>query len=165
MTRFPPIDVRHPVAGDIVTDQVNVAGFLNIGDSVAIISIRAEDDSELASTTVRSLDFGSGDFGVTLEVTPTTQTGNVVVSYSPDSGLEAAVVPVTFGSTLFSGGYLGFFVHTVEPGDTLFDIAAANYGDGNRWPLLALVNRDIVADPNLIHPGQELRIPVDPANI
>jgi hypothetical protein len=45
MTRFPPLDIRHPQPGDIVSDEVNVAGFINVGDAVVAVSVRAEDGS------------------------------------------------------------------------------------------------------------------------
>ena len=49
--------------------------------------------------------------------------------------------------------------HTVQPGDTLFGIAAAVLGDGNRWPEIFALNRDQIGNPNLIFPGQVLRLP------
>ena len=52
-----------------------------------------------------------------------------------------------------------------QPGDTLWDIATKNYGDGTKYPIIAVANRDVVDDPDLIFPGQELRIPVDPSAI
>ena len=51
------------------------------------------------------------------------------------------------------------------PGDTLWDLATENYGAGAEFPIIAVANRDIVADPDLIFPGQELRIPVDPSRL
>ena len=49
--------------------------------------------------------------------------------------------------------------HTVQPGDTLFDIAQSVLGDGNRWPEIFALNRDQIGNPNLIFPGQVLRLP------
>jgi nucleoid-associated protein YgaU len=161
MTRFPPLDIRHPQPGDIVSDEVNVAGFINVGDAVAAVSVQAEDGSELASAVVRSPDFGSGDFAVTLAVTPTSPIGTAVVTLMPDIVTE---IPITFGSAFF-GSFLGFGIHTVVAGDTLWDIATKNYGDGAKYPIIAVANRDVVDDPDLIFPGQELRIPVDPSAI
>lgn len=46
--------------------------------------------------------------------------------------------------------------YVVESGDTLFSIAEALYGDGNRWPEIAEAN-DI--DQTGIRVGQELVIP------
>ncbi|MBM3135866.1 MAG: LysM peptidoglycan-binding domain-containing protein [Chloroflexi bacterium] len=49
--------------------------------------------------------------------------------------------------------------YVVQSGDTLSDIAQAMYGDAGRWPEIFEANKDKLSDPNLIHPGQELRIP------
>ncbi len=46
--------------------------------------------------------------------------------------------------------------YTVQPGDTLFSIARSQ---GVSWEALWQANRDILASPELIHPGQTLRIP------
>lgn len=47
----------------------------------------------------------------------------------------------------------------VEPGDTLWGLAEAAYGDGKQWPRLYEANRDRITDPDLIHPGQVLAVP------
>lgn len=48
----------------------------------------------------------------------------------------------------------------VRPGDTLYDIADRFYGDPTRWPDIYDANRDVIGeDPNLIFPGQWLKIP------
>lgn len=49
--------------------------------------------------------------------------------------------------------------YTVQKGDSLSKIAQALLGDGSRWPELYAANRDILSDPNLIHPDQQLKIP------
>jgi nucleoid-associated protein YgaU len=51
--------------------------------------------------------------------------------------------------------------YTVQPGDTLFLIAQAAYGDGNQWPVLQQANANLIGDdPNNIQPGWQLYIPV-----
>jgi nucleoid-associated protein YgaU len=51
--------------------------------------------------------------------------------------------------------------YTVKSGDTLSDIAQAEMGDANRWRELYAANKDAIGDnPDLIHPGLELKIPV-----
>lgn len=47
--------------------------------------------------------------------------------------------------------------YTVVSGDTLFAIAERFYGDGNKYPQIAEASG--IANPDLIHPGQELTIP------
>ena len=48
-------------------------------------------------------------------------------------------------------------MYIVVPGDTLSEIAARHDVVGG-WPALHARNRDVVADPNLIFPGQQLRV-------
>jgi len=50
--------------------------------------------------------------------------------------------------------------YTVKAGDTLSDIAESEMGDAKRWPELYAANKDVVGDnPDMIHPGLELKIP------
>ncbi len=50
--------------------------------------------------------------------------------------------------------------HDVVKGDTLWDISGSGsaYSDNMQWPLLFKYNRDIIKDPDLIYPGQNLKI-------
>ena len=50
-------------------------------------------------------------------------------------------------------------MYVVEEGDTLWAIATAAYGDGNRYPEIFEANKPMLKDPDLIFPGQVLRIP------
>ncbi len=51
--------------------------------------------------------------------------------------------------------------YTVRRGESLWRISKRTtvYGDGRSWPRLYQANRDLIRDPDLIHPGQEIRIP------
>jgi len=49
--------------------------------------------------------------------------------------------------------------YVVKSGDSLSKIAKEIWGDAKRWPEIFEANKDKIKDPNLIHPGQELRIP------
>ncbi|MCL2467695.1 MAG: LysM peptidoglycan-binding domain-containing protein [Micrococcales bacterium] len=57
-----------------------------------------------------------------------------------------------------SGHHEHHHTHTVEPGDSLWKIAAEELGDGSRWPEIHALN-PWIEDPNLIYPGQELVLP------
>lgn len=50
----------------------------------------------------------------------------------------------------------------VQKGDNLWKIAVNHYAQGPLWPIIYDANRDIIKDPNLIYPGQKLRIPPKP---
>jgi nucleoid-associated protein YgaU len=49
--------------------------------------------------------------------------------------------------------------HTVESGDTLGKIAKHYYGDAMKYKNIFASNSDILKNPDVIHPGQELIIP------
>jgi nucleoid-associated protein YgaU len=49
--------------------------------------------------------------------------------------------------------------YTVVTGDTLSKIAKSMYGDANKWRKIYEANTDIIKNPDLIHPGQVLKIP------
>lgn len=50
-------------------------------------------------------------------------------------------------------------LHVVKSGDTLSKIAKQFYGDAGKYPKIFEANRDQLSDPNLIKPGQKLKIP------
>lgn len=51
--------------------------------------------------------------------------------------------------------------YTVKSGDTLGKIAREHLGDASRYPEIFEANQPLLKDPNLIYPGQMLRIPQD----
>ena len=50
--------------------------------------------------------------------------------------------------------------HTVVSGDTLGKIAKNYYGNAMKYPVIFEANKPMLKDPDLIYPGQVLRIPV-----
>ncbi len=48
---------------------------------------------------------------------------------------------------------------TVQPGNTLWAIAEANYGEGIKYVEVFQANRDKIRDPDLIYPGQIFTVP------
>ncbi|MGD8975217.1 MAG: peptidoglycan-binding protein LysM [Desulfobacterales bacterium] len=51
--------------------------------------------------------------------------------------------------------------YVVEKGDTLSAIAKHYYGKANDYPRIFEANREVIKDPDLIFPGQKIRIPKD----
>ena len=49
--------------------------------------------------------------------------------------------------------------YTVQSGDSLSKIAKREYGDASQWKKIHEANRDTIKDPDLIHPGQTLKLP------
>ena len=50
--------------------------------------------------------------------------------------------------------------YTIEKGDTLWAIAKKHLGDGNKYNDIFVANREVIKDPDLIYPGQKIRIPL-----
>jgi len=49
--------------------------------------------------------------------------------------------------------------YVVKPGDSLSKIAKNYYGNAMKYPEIFEANREVIKDPDLIYPGQKLRIP------
>jgi len=49
--------------------------------------------------------------------------------------------------------------YTVVAGDNLSKVVKRFYGDANQWKRIFEANRDVIKDPDLIQPGQTLKIP------
>lgn len=164
MASVPPIDVRQPRPEDIVGDPVGVAGVGTGFEATFYARVRDANGAELALVTVNAGGTGIwGNFNVAIPLTtaPGTARGAVevfAVSENDGSEVNTLIVPVVFGTALVNP-YHGFALHTVAAGETLAGIAAQWLGDGSRWPAIVEANRDEVSDPNLIQPGQVLRVP------
>jgi nucleoid-associated protein YgaU len=74
------------------------------------------------------------------------------------AGNVEGVGKVVAGELSGAGGGSSEFV-LVEDGDTLWGIAERSYGNGARYTEIFEANREVIEDPDLIFPGQKLRIP------
>ncbi|MGI8809850.1 MAG: Gmad2 immunoglobulin-like domain-containing protein [Acidimicrobiales bacterium] len=84
-----------------------------------------------------------------------------VFATSPADGSEInkVTVPVILGPRIVDG-YIGYREHVVQRGDTLWRIAQANYGSGGAFPAIVRANPGQITDPDVITPGQVLKIPI-----
>ena len=161
---FAPITVRQPQAFDIVDDPVDVCGIGTGFEATFQVRIRDANGDVLAETFVTAGGTGIlGNFSVAvpLGALPSAPQGSLEVferSAEDGSELHTVVVPITFGRALVDP-YIGFAQYTVQPGDTLSSIAEQFYGDASRFPVLFEANRNQILDPDLIFPGQVLRVP------
>jgi nucleoid-associated protein YgaU len=51
--------------------------------------------------------------------------------------------------------------YVIKSGDTLSAIAQKFYGKGSAYPRIFEANREVIKDPDLIYPGQKIRVPLD----
>lgn len=160
---FPEIIVQQPQPFDIVDDPIRISGIGRGFEGTISTLARDANGTVLAEHFVQGGAFALANFqGVlavgaiptvhgTLEVGPSTVTDE---GPPPDR----VVVPVVFGPAL-DPTYLGFHPHTVREGETLSGIAQAFYDDPALFPRIFEANRNVVGDPDLVFPGQVLRIP------
>jgi len=73
----------------------------------------------------------------------------------PDYRSGDLVMNISVGADAAAGG--GGHTYTVEAGDNLSKIGEKY---GLPWKAIYDANRDQISDPDLIHPGQELKIPI-----
>ena len=52
-----------------------------------------------------------------------------------------------------------FDFYTIKSGDSLSKIAKVYYRDAMKYPVLFEANREIIKNPDLIYPGQVIRVP------
>ncbi len=160
----PLISVRHPRAHDIVDDPVEVAGVGTGFEGTLQARLRNAGGNEIAQ---RHFDAGGtgiwGNFFFRIDVpsVPARARGTLEVyevSAEDGSEINKRVIPIVFGRALVDP-FHGFTVHTVEPGDTLSAIADTFYGDPAKFKVIFAANRNQLDDPDVIVPGQVLRIP------
>jgi len=155
-----------PQPNDLVGNPVLVAG--SGGGFEATIRLRVLDgnghvlvESSLITTNLTSA------WQTALVLPDPVPTTRGVVQVGPSTGadeepgMESA--PVFFGTAIVPG-FRSYFLYTVQPGDTLSGIAAAQaplyIGTGFR-PIFE-ANRHVIGDdPDLINPGTVLRLPSD----
>lgn len=51
--------------------------------------------------------------------------------------------------------------YEIEKGDSLWKIADKFYGNGSKYKKILAENLEVIKDPDLIYPGQKIRIPLD----
>ena len=98
-------------------------------------------------------------FGKKKDEKPRADFSNVQSGSSTTSAAPPPATPRTPSVEPGSGTSGSEQSYTVMAGDSLSKIAKRFYGDANKWPRIHDANRDQIKNPDLIHPGQKLRIP------
>jgi nucleoid-associated protein YgaU len=163
MAGLPPISVRQPRPYDIVDDPVAVCGIGSGFEGQFAARVRDGNGAELAQITIHVQGGVLANYHAELPLpgVPSTTRGTLeVFAFSAKDGSEInkRVVPIVFGRALVDP-YAGFQQYTVQPGDSLSAIAQQSYGDASLFPRIFDANPNQLNNPDLIFPGQVLRIP------
>lgn len=159
------ICIQQPQPFDLVADPIQVAGLS--------VTFEATVQWELSEGHDQLSGFFTGGGATSVRQFQTSITGvdgtdmKLPLMYltlfwlSPEDGSrqDETTIPIIYGPLLIED-FEGYRVYTVKAGDTLSAIAAAQYGDASRWPIIHMANQTIVPNPNLIFVGQQLRIPI-----
>ena len=159
------IDVQQPRAFDLVTNLIQIAGVAG-GAFEATFNYRVHEGHDEVTGHFLAGDGGGGhgQFQIIVDVSSASfQLDRVFVEVfwiSPKDGeeLDKVIVPVLLGPKIVPG-YLVYVEHVVQPGDTLWAISTQYYGSGNLYHRLVAANPHTIPNPNLIHPGDIVRVP------
>ncbi len=161
---IPFISVRHPRPHDIVDDPVEVAGVGTGFEGTLQARLRDHAGTEIAQKHFQAGGTGIwGNFFFRIDVpgVPDRPRGTLEiyeVSAEDGSEIDKRIIPIVFGRALVDP-FAGFALPEVEPGDTLSALADRFYGDPGKFRIIFAANRNQLDDPDVIVPGQVLRIP------
>lgn len=166
------VQVRHPLPSDVVPDRFNVAGIGTGFEGTVGWRLLDNAGNELAGGGAQAGGMASmGEFSFEVDVGSAAASAGETVRLEvfgdnpglpdegPEPGFDANVIPLVRGQSILPG-YFGLWLHTVQQGETLTSIASAQYGGQSSAGAIFAANRDQLTDPNLIHPGQVLRVPL-----
>jgi len=159
--------VQQPRPYDLVSDAIQVAGVAG-GAFEANFNYRVTEGHDEVMGYFMAGDGvgGHGQFQLTVDVSSASfQLERVFVEVfhtSPKDGaeLDKVIVPVVLGPKIMPG-YLNYLEHVVKSGETLWAISTQYYGSGNLYYRLVSANPHTISNPNVIHPGDIVRVPRD----
>ena len=152
-----------PRPNDLLGDEILLAGMG--GGFEGTMSIRVLDGT--GHVLVEDHHTGSSlasAWQATISLASPPPTTRGVVQVGPSTGADEhpgmLSVPVFFGTAIVAD-FVSHLTYTVQHGDTLSSIAAAQRPlyIGTGWEPIYEANRHLVADPDVIQPGTVLRLP------
>lgn len=159
------IVIQQPAPFDLVGDRIQVSGIANGFEATVSYRVHEGHDEVTGHFMVGGGTGEHAQFQIEVDVSGAAfkldRVFVEVFEVSPRDGseLHKAVVPVLLGDRI-TPGYHGYREHVVSPGDTLWGIAEDHYGDGSEYTRLVRANTHIISDPDLIFPGQLIRVPI-----
>ncbi|SFD84002.1 LysM peptidoglycan-binding domain-containing protein [Roseivivax sediminis] len=156
----PTLDIQQPQPFDLVGETILFAGNAAGFEGTLSVTVSEGHDEVTGSTSVGSLGLRQVQGAIEIPATTMFQLNRLFLTLADDTGNEngpSVTIPVLFGPRILPG-YRGWQPYTVAAGDTLSAIAQAQYGSNDFAPIFE-ANQHILASPDVIFPGQTLRIP------
>ena len=122
---------------------------LGLGDDASSVKIEILENS--ASMPIENLD-------VKVEGDKIILSGDA----SPEDKAKAALIAGNIKGikeVVFEGTQEDDQYYEIKSGDNLSKISKQFYGDPNKYNKIFEANKEVIKDPNLIYPGQKIRIP------
>ncbi len=154
------LDIQQPQPFDLVSHEVLIAGNAVAFEGTLTITIGEGHDEYSSFNQVGSTALRQFQGSITIPEDNAFKLNRLLLRLADDTGNEdgpAVFIPVLFGPMILPG-YGGYRPYTVKRGDNLTKIARAQYGNDDFQPILQ-ANQHVIDNPNLIFPGQVLRIP------
>lgn len=158
------IEIQQPKPFDLVGQTIMIAG--NAVGFEGHLSISVSEGHVQFDAAASAGAIALRQFQATIDIpdTPDFQLDRLFITVTDDSaGGEGVIptvhVPVFYGPRILPG-YTGYRNYTVAAGDTLTSISNAQYGNAGQVSVIQRANAHLITDPNIIFPGQELRIPI-----
>jgi Immunoglobulin-like domain of bacterial spore germination/LysM domain len=158
-------EIQQPKAYDLVGNPIFVGGIGSGFEATLQYRVHEGHDERTGHFNVGGGTGEHGQFQISVDVSGASfQLDRLFVevfeeSANDGSEINKVIVPVIYGPRIVNG-YIGYRLHLVQHGDTLSAIANANYGDPNRYLDIVRANPLLITDPDLIFPGQQLKIPI-----
>jgi LysM repeat protein len=158
-------EIQQPRPHDIVGNPVLVAGIGTGFEAVLQYRIHEGHDERTGSFNVGGGTGEHGQFQIAVDVSGAAfQLDRLFIEIYEESAEDGSevnkvIVPVIFGPRIVPN-YVGYRIHVVEAGDTLSAIAQEHYGDSSLFTRIARANPLLITDPDLIFPGQALKVPI-----
>jgi phage tail protein X len=159
------IRIDQPRSMDLVGSSVLIAGIATGFEATVSYRIHEGHDEVTGSFMVGG---GTGEhdqFQLNVDVSGAAFTLDRIfvevfeVSAADGSEINKQIVPVILASRIVSG-YIGYREHRVRSGDTLSALATTHYGNAAQFLRIVRANPTLISDPDLIFPGQVLKIPI-----
>lgn len=157
------IDIQQPQPFDLVGSEILISGNAVGFEAHLTIKVSEGHDEVVGAAAVGATSIRQFQASITIPGDTAFTLNRLFVTLTDDSGggegpIPTVTVPVLYGPMILPG-YTGYFEHEVVSGDTLTALAQHYYEGSNNWQPIQQANQHVVSDPNLIFPGQILRIP------